>query len=83
MLQLVNIPFTIDTFKRYFRKMVIQTTSLIDVLSSSLTEFAFFKKPLRLVLASLGIISLQTRTKLQKFIKGVLSYFKLQVIFQS
>ena len=32
------------------------------------------KKPLRLVLPYLGTISLQTRTKLQKSIKGVLGY---------
>ena len=41
------------------------------------------KKPLRLVLPLLGIISLQTRTKLQKPIKGVLNCCKLQVIFKS
>ena len=41
------------------------------------------KKPLRLVLPYLGIISLQIRTKLQKFIKGVLNCCKLQVIFKS
>ena len=41
------------------------------------------KKPLRLVLPYLGNISLQTRTKLQKSIKGVLNCCKLQVIFKS
>ena len=41
------------------------------------------KKPLRLVLLYLGTISLQTRTKLQKSIKGVLNCCKLQVIFKS
>ena len=41
------------------------------------------KKPLRLVLPYLGTISLQTRTKLQKSIKGVLNCCKLRVIFKS
>ena len=41
------------------------------------------KKPLRLVLPYLGTISLQTTTKLQKSIKGVLNCCKLQVIFKS
>ena len=40
------------------------------------------KKPLRLVLPYLGTIPLQTRTKLQKSIKGVLNCCKLQVIFK-
>ena len=43
----------------------------------------FEKKPLPLVLPYLGTISLQTRTKLQKSIKGVLNCCKLQVIFKS
>ena len=38
---------------------------------------------LRLVLPYLGTISLQTRTKLQKSIKGVLNCCKLQVILKS
>ena len=38
---------------------------------------------LRLVLRYLGSISLQTRTKLQKSIKGVLNCCKLHVIFKS
>ena len=41
------------------------------------------KKPLHLVLPYLGTIWLQTRTKLQKSIKGVLNCYKLQVIFKS
>ena len=41
------------------------------------------KNPLQLVLPYLGTISLQTRTKLQKFIKGVLNYCKLQIIFKN
>ena len=41
------------------------------------------KKILWLVLPYLGTISLQTRTKLQKSIKGVLNCCKLQVIFKS
>ena len=41
------------------------------------------KKPLWLVLPYLRTIPLQTRTKLQKSIKGVLNCCKLQVIFKS
>ena len=41
------------------------------------------KEPLRLVHPYLGNISLHTRTKLQKSIKGVLNCCKLQVIFKS
>ena len=41
------------------------------------------KRPLRLVLPYLRTISLQTRTKLQKSIKGVLNCCKLQVIFKN
>ena len=41
------------------------------------------RKPLLLVLLYLGFISLQTRTKLQKSIEGVLNCCKLQVIFKS
>ena len=40
------------------------------------------KKGLRLVIPYLGSISLQTRTKLQTSIKGVLNCCKLQVIFK-
>ena len=41
------------------------------------------KNPPRLVLPYLGTISLQTRTKLQTSIKGVLKCCKLQLIFKS
>ena len=41
------------------------------------------KKPLPLVLPYIGTISLQTGTKLQKPIKGVLNCCRLQVIFES
>ena len=41
------------------------------------------KKPLRLILPYLGTISLQTRTKLLRFIKRVLNCCKLQVTFKS
>ena len=40
------------------------------------------KKSLRLVLPYLGTISLQTRTKLPKSVKGVLNCCELQVIFK-
>ena len=41
------------------------------------------KKPLQLALPYLGTISLQTRTELQKSIKGELNCCKLQIIFKS
>ena len=41
------------------------------------------KKALRLVLPYLGSTSLQTRTKLQKSIKGLLDSCKFRVIFKS
>ena len=40
------------------------------------------KKRLLLVFPYLGIISLQTRTKLQQALKGVLNYFKLEIAFK-
>ena len=41
------------------------------------------KKRLLLVLPYLGIISLQTRTKLQQALKGVLNCCKLEIVFNS
>ena len=41
------------------------------------------KKPLFLVLAYLGPLSLQTRTKLRKSLKGILDCCKLQIVFKS
>ena len=41
------------------------------------------KKPLFLVLPYLGRLSLQTRTKLRKFLKGILNCCKLQIVFKS
>ena len=46
-------------------------------------RFLVEKKPLQLVLSYLETISVQTRTKLQKSIKGVLNCCKLHVIFKS
>ena len=40
------------------------------------------KKRLLLVLPYLGIISLQTRTKLQQAVKSVLSCCKLEIVFK-
>ena len=40
------------------------------------------RKPLQLVLRYLGTISLQTRTKLQHYIKGLSNCCKLQFIFK-
>ena len=41
------------------------------------------KKTLFLVLTYLGPLSLQTRTKLRKFLKGILSCCKLLIVFKS
>ena len=61
--------------------MVIQKTSFIDVLSFKISTVE--KEPLRLVLPYIRTTSLQTRTKLQRVIKGLLNCCKLQVIFKS
>ena len=59
-------------------KLLLNRTHIIKEKAPRVEE-----KPLLLVLPYLGTISLQTRTKLQKSIKGVLSCCKLQVIFKS
>ena len=41
------------------------------------------RKTLILSLPQLGYISLQTRTKLRKFFKGILNCCKLQIVFKS
>ena len=41
------------------------------------------KKTLFLVLPYLGPLSLQTRTKLRKSLKGILNCFKLQIVLKS
>ena len=41
------------------------------------------KKPLFLVLSYLGPLSLETRTKLRKCIKGIFICFKLQIVLKS
>ena len=41
------------------------------------------KKPLFLVFPYLGPLSLQTRTKLRKSLKGILDCCKLQIVFKS
>ena len=41
------------------------------------------KKPLRIILPYFATISLQTTTKMQKFIKGVLNCCKFQVVFKN
>ena len=41
------------------------------------------KKTLFLVLPYLGPLSLQTRTKLRKYLKGILNCCKLQIVFKS
>ena len=41
------------------------------------------KKPLFLVLPYLESLSLQTRTKLRKSLKGILNCFKLQIVFKT
>ena len=41
------------------------------------------KKTLFLVLPCLGPLSLQTRTKLRKSLKGILNCYNLQIVFKS
>ena len=47
------------------------------------TTLTVEKKPLVLVLQSLGSISLQTRTKLKKSFKNIFDYCKLQIVFKN
>ena len=88
------VPSAVDTFKRdisdisengypgsFIDRCFKSVLSRIHVLKEKVP--AVEKKPLRLVVPYLGTISLQTRTKLQKYIKGVLNSCKLQVIFKS
>ena len=63
--------------------MDIDKTSLIDVLSCLQAELISPKKPLRFVFPCLGTKSLQTRTKQQKSLQGVLNCCELHVIFKS
>ena len=91
MFLLVNVPFTIDTFKRdiqingYPENFTDRCFKLflnrIHILKEKVP--AVEKKPLRLVFLYLGIISLQTRTKLLKSIKGVLKcgYYRFYRLF--
>ena len=64
----------IDTcFKTFVDKLFIKRPQLITV----------EKKTLFLTLPQLGEISLQTRTKLRKSLKGLLNSCKLQIVFKS
>ena len=47
------------------------------------TTLTVEKKPLVLVLQSLGSISLQTRTKLKKSFKNIFDYCTLQIVFKN
>ena len=60
----------------FLRATAILRTLLIIVLKC-------FKKTLFLVLPYLGTLSLQTRTKLSKSLKGILNCCKLQILFKS
>ena len=69
------------SLRKFFRKIAIQKTSLINVISYSKKKNHIFKEKVSavekesplLVLPHLGTISLQTRTKLQKSIKVYLT----------
>ena len=71
--------------------MVTLKTLLTNVLKKFLNNIHFVKeniptvekKHLLLVLPCLGIISLQTGTKLQQALKGVLNCCKLEIVFKS
>ena len=62
-----------NCFKRFVDKLFIKSPQLITV----------ERKTLFLSLPYLGEISLQTRTKLRKFLKGLLNFCKLQIVFKS
>ena len=91
MFWLVNVPSTINTFKRDIsekrlsRKFIEKWFKLflnrIQILKEKVSTIE--KNPLRSVLPYLGITSLQIRTKLQKSIKRVLNCCTLQLIFKS
>ena len=65
--------FIDNCFKRFLDNLYIVRNKLTTV----------EKKPLILVLPFLGAISLQTRTKICKVLKGTLNCCKLQVVFKS
>ena len=65
--------FIDNCFKRFVDKLFIKRLQLITV----------EKKTLLLSLPYLGKISLQTRTKLRKSLKGLLNSCELQIVFKS
>ena len=67
------LSFIDDCFKTFVDKLFNKRTQLIRVENKN-----FF-----LVLPYLGEISLQTRTKLRKSLKGLLNCCKLQIVFKS
>ena len=67
------LPFIDNCFKTFVGKLFIKRPQLAAV----------EKKILFLSLPYLGEISLQTRTKLTKSLKGLLSSCKLQILFKS
>ena len=67
------LPFIDNCFKTFVDKFFIKRPQLITV----------EKKTLFLSLPYLGEISLQTRTKLRKSLKGLLNSCKLQIVFKS
>ena len=79
-MQLVNVPVTIDTSKRNISERDGNPENLIDRCFTLFLKImqSVGKKHLRL-----GAISMQTKIKLFKAIKGVFNWCKLQVIFKS
>ena len=67
------LSFIDNCFKTFVDKLFIKRPQLITV----------EKKTLFLSLPYLGEISLQTRTKLRKSLKGLLNSCKLQIVFKS
>ena len=67
------LPFIDNCFKTFVDKFFIKHPHITTV----------EKKTLFLSLAYLGEISLKTRTKIRKFLKGILNCCKLQIIFKS
>ena len=67
------LPFIDNCFKTFVDKFFIKHPHITTI----------EKKTLFLSLAYLGEISLKTRTKIRKFLKGILNCCKLQIIFKS
>ena len=80
----------IKILKKIFRKNGYPESCIVKCFNKFLDNIHLVKekvptverKRLLLVISYLGVISLQTRTKLQQALKGVLSCYKVEIIFK-